>query len=223
MLRYLYTLEYDDEKEAASIAPYLLTTSSSETAEFDGQLAESEAKLLARLLNNIAVYTVAKKYEIPELKVLAQEKVKALIWKHSLSPDFPIVINAIFHSTPSSDGGLREIAVEFCKHKELAIVKDERLCSMLRSHGDLGAAMVIGLLCDHAEYKRSSDDRKRSNQDRMAGLKRRLKDMECNAKDALTELDSTTISNNFHVQDARISVVTLQANLTKAKEMATLH
>jgi len=57
----------------------------------------------------------------------------------------------------------------------------------------------------------------------MAGLKRRLKDMECNAKDALTELENTTISHNFHVQNARRSVVTLQANLTKAKEMATLH
>ena len=65
-------------------------------------------------MNNVAVYAIADKYGIPELKELAKTKFKPLLLCAHLTSKTPIFVNAIFETTPSTDPGLREVAIEFC-------------------------------------------------------------------------------------------------------------
>ena len=67
-----------------------------------------------RMLNDISVYAIADKYDIPPLKLLAQTKFETLavaIWPHY---DFPAVVKAVFESTLDSDQGLRSIVTKVC-------------------------------------------------------------------------------------------------------------
>ena len=117
MLIYLYTLEYEDTGKMASIVPYSTDMTSSQETKTNEDLPADKSQLFVKLLNNIAVYAVADKYDIPSLKVLARSKVDVLISGHSLTSDLPTLIDAIFSTTPDTDGGLRQVAIKFCKER----------------------------------------------------------------------------------------------------------
>ena len=146
ILRYFYNLDYDDTGDAASIAPYMLEETSVNDAEVIEDLTETEKALHTQLLNNIIVYAIANKYDIPQLKLLAREKVEMLLSKHTMSPDLPLIIDVIFKTTPSSDKDLRSVAITFCKGHVCDLESEGYLSYLLINHGDLALGMVLELM-----------------------------------------------------------------------------
>ena len=147
MLGYCYAFDYDDEGRVVS---------GTRIAEVDKKLTEAETHLLKRLLNNIAVYATAEKWEALQLKDLAQEKVQTLLSQHTLTPDLPLVIDAIFETTPNSDQGLRNVAIDFCKQYDEAIAGNDVLQRMIIDHGELALGMVQKMMQERAEIRRQS-------------------------------------------------------------------
>lgn len=217
MFNYLYILDYDDEGDSASIEPYMIDSNNMNVTVPYEPLVEAEANLFKRLLNNITVYAAAEKYDIAELKVLAQEKVQGLICQHSLTSDISTIIDAVFLTTPSTDNGLRKIAINFCKKNASAIVRDDRLNRMLRDHGDLGLGMVLGMLCDHADEIRSAELRGQALTRRLAKVKSILHGMD--ASSTVSSLNSTNSVNGVGLNNMRLSVANLQERIIKAKEV----
>ncbi|KAG8533296.1 uncharacterized protein KY384_002079 [Bacidia gigantensis] len=85
-------------------------------ARYDAkEIRKTEApKTQVRLINNIAVYAVASKYDIKPLKDLARIKFAALLGPYGLPLDFPTVVEKVLSSTPESDEGLREVVSDKC-------------------------------------------------------------------------------------------------------------
>lgn len=66
-------------------------------------------------MNNVVVYAVAQKYDIPELKELAKERLTKSLREGGLMADLPSIVDAIYETTPSTEVGLRNVATAFCK------------------------------------------------------------------------------------------------------------
>ena len=140
MLLYLYTLDYPEAdfhdipaKDVAidnSLPPHSQHKTSTATAEEtdSGTAFESGENSTAdepRMMDNVLVYAIAKKYDIPELKDLAKRKFETLVnlkWPHK---DFHDVTEAVFSTTPDRDMGLRQVVTEICGQHFQDILKDE--------------------------------------------------------------------------------------------------
>ena len=137
MLLYLYKLDYPDEDFTnlylavdRSLPPHLQSeTSSSTEEETDSdaavKLLESTTLESSKMMNNVLVYAMAEKYDIPELKKLAKGKFQPLInskWPHD---DFHAITELIFSTTPEEDMGLRRIVVDICRERFQDILKDK--------------------------------------------------------------------------------------------------
>lgn len=147
MLTYLYTLDYDDEGDAASAQHYMVngpkvTTSQAPTSEAPTTeatpLSAEELLRHAKMLNNVVVCAIAQKYDIGELKELAKATFRQLLWLNDPDHGLPDIIHAVFETTSATDPGLRQTAVEYCVKFSSNIVADDRLCSMIEDHGELG-------------------------------------------------------------------------------------
>ena len=66
-----------------------------------------------RLMNNVRVYAIADKYDIPGLKEKAITKFKKLARVHLLM-EFPCIICEIYDNTPANDRGLRDVMTDIC-------------------------------------------------------------------------------------------------------------
>lgn len=79
----------------------------------------------SRMMNNVLVYAIAEKYDIPELKQLAKRKFEILAcskWPHD---DFHAVIEVAFSTTPDGDMGLRRIVLDICEDHFQDILKQK--------------------------------------------------------------------------------------------------
>ncbi len=164
MLSYFYTLDYEDrnnltmeelgidrfgifsgtvsatgQPEAFSEAQPLLTHNILNDDNVD--VSESY-KLKARhldMLNDISVYAIADKYDIPTLKKLAEIKFRSLaysIWPHH---DFPAIVKSAYESTPDNDEGLRGIVTSICAdHIEDVLLLEGPNASEMRDIGQFG-------------------------------------------------------------------------------------
>lgn len=148
MLTYLYTLDYDDQGDSGSISHYMLGPSTDvDTNIVKLRIEETnESSPYAQLTNNIAVYAIAGKYDIPELKVLAKSKFRSLISGQDLTAIIPPIITTVYETTASSDPGLRDVAVEFCTARIQAIIGADDMSSMLKEHGELGLGIATRLV-----------------------------------------------------------------------------
>lgn len=144
MLTYLYTLDYDDAGEDASIEQYMLNTCKAEKTTVAAPLSEEESSAFARVINHVAVYAVADKYDIFELKMLATTKFGVMLHGQgrTLAAWLPAVVHAVFETTPDTDSGLRNVVFEFCKASSSLIINDENFNGMVKEHGELGLAML---------------------------------------------------------------------------------
>lgn len=164
MLSYFYTLDYEDENdltveelaidkiatpsgtpfvteqpEVSSEAQPLLTHNILDVDNVD--MSESH-RLKARhlsMLNNISVYAIADKYDIPTLKKLAEIKFRNLaysLWPHH---DFPAVVKSAYESTPDNDEGLRGVVASICAdHVEDMLVLGDPSAFEMGNIGQLG-------------------------------------------------------------------------------------
>ena len=109
-----------------------------------------------RMLNDISVYAIADKYDIPPLKLLALNKFATLataIWPHY---DFPAIVKAAFESSPDNDQGLRSIVTKVCADHigDLLLLKGP-------SASDMKDLPLLGFELLSIIKKRNDDDYKR--------------------------------------------------------------
>ena len=142
MLTYFYTLNYDDEGAYAFLASYAHRMIY-QPSLVDLQLPEHEEFKLNKEMNNVAVYAIADKYDIPELKELAKAKLRVTLSSGQLDYLALKVVDAIFVTTPSTDAGMRQVAIDFCASHVRAITEDEGYNYIVKIHGDLGLGMLL--------------------------------------------------------------------------------
>ena len=156
MLFYLYNLDYPDHEVPDIHAEHVGTgrlspphlkipTSIDEATIVSANLESSEGAPThdPRMMNNVLVYAIAEKYDIPDLKALANGKFQSLArskWPHD---DFYILTEAVFSTTPDNDMGLRQVVLDICEKHFQDILRSED-----RGAGILGipaiGAVVLG-------------------------------------------------------------------------------
>lgn len=147
MLTYIYTRDYDDGDDN-------LATTTIAAQNTDGLITDpmEDAKISHRKrMNNIRVYAIAEKYNIPELKELAKTKFQKNK-KARTNTHLREVINAIFDSTPETDSGLRGIMVSRIARGGVlrAISKDGPLAPAIRDHSSLSMGLLREFVRKHS-------------------------------------------------------------------------
>ena len=118
MLLYLYTLDYD--KDITSFDDQDINDA------FDN-ITPAEPLNYAQILDHVRVYTLADKLDIGDLKILAKAKFKAAVSGRWPLPQFPAIVHEIFTNTPSTDKGMRNIAIETCAEHIEELLDEEFL------------------------------------------------------------------------------------------------
>ena len=153
MLTYFYALDYDDDDGKSGSVAY----NTGDGVESACSEAKDKYPNYTRLMNNVAVYAIAHKYEVTELKELARVKFSELLFKGCLSGDPVAVVNAVFETTSFSDTGLRNVAIGFCTSQIDNIVDDDSLNGVLKDHGELGLGVIRQLLARLSDASQDLD------------------------------------------------------------------
>ena len=150
MLTYLYTLDYDDEDTSQAVAVAASGNTDGHVADSNStpEVTDHATTSHCKRMNNIRVYALAEKYNIPALKELAKTKFQNCKTACSY-PLYREVINAIFESTPDSDSGLRNLIILKCAKDLETSLKEEGVASMIRDHGSLGLGMLREVVKKH--------------------------------------------------------------------------
>lgn len=155
MLLYVYTHNYDDQ--APSFESYRIGGSGTGVAfnEFTPDEAVEEA--CVRMKNNVRVYAIADKYDIPGLKKLAETKFEDLASHAGLILRCPDIIYEIYGTTPSEDRGLRGIVTNICVQNAQELLCRNEWDDVMRTHIDF----TIDLLRASVEtYQQKSKKKK---------------------------------------------------------------
>lgn len=159
MLTFLYTREYDDEAPAQIEEPVATSkdalgsmldddghwTSSfaisenSARAAVDGKETDRVLSVLdlSRALINIAVYAIAEKYNLEDLKKAARVRCLSQTWASWPLDDLRIIAKEVYSSTPSSDRGLRDKVISDCADHAQELTEHEDWISLTKMDGDL--------------------------------------------------------------------------------------
>lgn len=150
MLTYLYTLDYDDADASQVVAVAASQNADSHVADTSAKPEPINDATIShcKRMNNVRVYALAEKYNIPALKELAKtkfEKCKAG-FSYSLYRE---VVSAVFESTPDTDSGLRNIVILKCANTVEKSLKEEGVAPMIRDHGVLGLGLLREVVKKH--------------------------------------------------------------------------
>lgn len=129
MICYLYHKDYEDDGDCLSNA-----------SESDGSLsAEDQAFEVthSRIVNNIDVYAIGEKYDIPPLRALAKAKFTALVCRIRRHEDFSTVFLAIYESRVWHGGKLRIIVSRICASRMRAVINNAQLDKSIKENGDV--------------------------------------------------------------------------------------
>ena len=96
MVKFLYTGDYDGQAYLTMDTDYGM-----------------DSVLGTILMLNVLVYSLADKYDIEPLKILAEFKFYDIA-DRKMGEDFPAVVTAVFEATRSSDIGLRSLVCSIC-------------------------------------------------------------------------------------------------------------
>lgn len=172
MLFYLYNLDYPDHAVPKIQAEHAATgrstppslrhktqTTSEEVTNMGADLGISEGATSThdpRMMNNVLVYAIAEKYDIPDLKDMSRGKFHILArskWPHD---DFYTLAEEVFSTTPDTDMGLRRIVVDLCEEHFQDILKNKDSRA-----GLLGIPAVGAVVFDAAVRKFDKSDQDR--------------------------------------------------------------
>lgn len=149
---YLYTSDYDDEGFVASpeevLADVLEDGERSVSASSTTEEREDASATIDEpsLLNNVLVYALAEKYEIMELKEMAEAKFQCRAGSLLLTKEFPEIIRELYRSTPSSDRGLRDIVSQVCAEQGSLIIDSPDLNAIVVEIGEFGLDLLREVL-----------------------------------------------------------------------------
>ena len=151
LLLYLYTFDYPEEDD--SDVP--MTMSCSHSPSLSSAATEEESNLGAmsnsfddptprdnRMMNDVLVYAVAEKYDIPDLKDLAMHKFRTLASSKWSQDDFHVAMEAVFSTTPETDMGLRQIVLDICKEHSEYILRDKEFRAMMFENKAIAAVVL---------------------------------------------------------------------------------
>lgn len=166
MINYLYTLDYSDQDLIDTVNNKLqYNTNSAVTAQIakadstegedsqaeNGQAGEDskakvmmvadETTLLLRLTINALVYALGEKYNIPDLKVLAESKFMEVVYECPTA-DLSSIVETVYTTTPSSDIGLRCQIVDVCTHRLPELMESRDFVEIMTEHGSLGSKLL---------------------------------------------------------------------------------
>lgn len=241
MLSYLYTLDYVDEHlpddptetvvAEAKLPPHLRHKTKTATGgenrsggSFSG--VESEPLYDPKRLNNVLVYAIADKYDVPELKELAKRKFQHLMNNEWSNFEFEAVRNAIFGTTPSQDTSLRQILSQICINHVEDIVKDVRLRSVVLSNEELAHELLEHAMQEKADNLRSlyqALDKQVSMQDALSEAKSTIRFLDQNKQkenelqDKLAKAKAETQTVRLTLDQSKHKETVLQEKLTNAR------
>ncbi|KAL9609057.1 MAG: hypothetical protein Q9167_006155 [Letrouitia subvulpina] len=167
MLSFLYTENYHDEGqdppsgivslnveqmiEMSFRAVYdssgiLLTLSSDSQRQVPLSPGEKAKVDENALLNNVLVYSIADKYDVPELKELAICKFKTRCVGQWDEEVITTITEAMLKSTPRSDRGLRDEIVSICWLHTFRICNYPPFRTLLSENGEMPLKLLDGTL-----------------------------------------------------------------------------
>ena len=163
MLFYLYNLDYPDHGVPDIQAEHVATGRSSpphlrhktpttieEVTDRSANLELSESATTThdpRMMNNVLVYAVAEKYDIPDLKDLAKTKFQNLAWSKWPHDHFYALAEAVFSTTPDTDMGLRQIVLDLCEQHFQDILKNKEFRVGFLEIPAIGAVVLGAAVC----------------------------------------------------------------------------
>lgn len=228
MLLYLYTLDYPEADEQGvpaehvaidrSFSPHVPHENSTANGEetqsgMASGSCESAYSRDPRMMNNVFVYAIAEKYDIPELKDLAKRKFETLVrskWPHD---DFYNITKAVFSTTPDGDMGLRQNVMDVCGNHFQDILRDEQSGAAFLDNKVIAAAVLDAavrksvrdeVLLDKAAAKRIA------LQDELSKAISTIKELE--AKLAKARLDTSKAVDQKNHLSSRLSDLVQNSN-----------
>lgn len=172
MLTFLYTREYDDQAPALIEKPFstsknavgstledhdhktsFLIAEIAETAAVDGEEADGDLSVpeLTRALINIAVYAIAEKYNLRDLKKAAMTRCLSQTWASWPLDDLHVIAKEVYSSTPSSDRGLRDKIICDCADHAEELTQQEDWISLIKIDADFGFDLFQKMTEKHVE------------------------------------------------------------------------
>ena len=180
MLTYLYTLDYDDGDASPAVARDESPNTDSPVRDLTPQPAVNDYETVCQCknMNNIRVYALADKYNIPALKELAKIKFKTYMTAFGVEiTGFTEIVDSVFSSTHETDPGLRDIIISRVAYRTTPeqFLGEGPLASAIRDHSTLGLGLLREVVEKHIseQEKQKQDVRmKMTELRRVAGLLR---------------------------------------------------
>lgn len=142
-----------------------------------GKILAPAIKPTHALLRNVLVYSLADKYHIPSLSVLAKAKFQHLAPRGLLpSHDFREIIRLIYSTTPSNDRGLRDIASEICTTGAEKLTEGDLRITVIENV-EFGLDMLKGFI----RIGTQKDDNQRLTDEKLGKKEEELKKLEKNS------------------------------------------
>ena len=165
MLTYLYTLDYDDGDALPAVARDGSPNTDSPVLDITPEPDVNDDEMISHCknMNNIRVYALADKYNIPALKELAKTKFQTCITAREIETTrFAEIVDSIFNSTHETDPGLRDIITSSVADTSTPaeILGEGPLASAIRDHSTFGLGLLREVVKKHiSEQKKQRDGR----------------------------------------------------------------
>ena len=158
MLTYLYTLDYDDGDAFLTVARDESPNTDSPVPDLTPKPDVNDDEMISHCknMNDIRVYALAEKYNIPALKELAKTKFKTRIAAGKIEMTrFTEIIDSIFDSTHETDPGLRDIVISRAANTSTPeqILGEGLLASAIRDHSTFGLGLLREVVMKQEKQK----------------------------------------------------------------------
>lgn len=154
MIRFFYMLDYDDfHTNQISISTGTQNTFSMFSSP--GYGSSEPAAIRTRVTNNIAVYSIADKYDIKALQLVAKSKLKRLVTCYTQSwslSDFATLLQQILetiqpeHNRNARNEGLWAFLARRCVIQAAAVLKNPKCCSIISETPSFGLDILQSAL-----------------------------------------------------------------------------
>ena len=139
MLIYLYSRDYSDGKIPLEQYPVVIDDSSEELDDQAAAVSLSSAfrsrPTHSRMINNLLVYAIACKYNLPSLKSLARSKFQASLESSPRAKLAPL-ISTMSKMTLASVAGVRDTLIQFCAENIEGIIQDSAVATIIKKDGE---------------------------------------------------------------------------------------
>ena len=184
MLTYLYTLDYDDQdaSDAAAMEESQNTGGRDTDSSSKPEVVDDATAVHRKRMNNVLVYALAEKYNMPALKELAATKFVGCEGPVGFA-QYQELVNVIFESTPDTDIGLRNVVILDCVNSQFIekVLEEEGLAPAIRDHGRLGLGMLREVAKQlenlNSELEMKEQEAKAREKDLVEGLNAKIQNL----------------------------------------------